>query len=347
MKRIFLNSLFCLLLITTASFISAEEAAAENSKSADSTESDSKKTAASTDFHFSVEPVAGYKTGEANEYLYKNDDGDYKLLSQLEWEQQNLFYAGVSVSGGWKRLSLSCKLTGIFPKQCGSMYDSDWIDLTDVKNDYSISENKFTEGINFSASLSYTFKPLTFLWISPTTGFDYHFFSMEARNGYGWYGEADYSSTHTNVSYDSAYAHYYSSGELQGIDYNRHSYLSWIGFSLSYMPLPCLTLSISPSISPYTYLISRDHHYGKGYYADVTDGWFKAGKIESSCEYKINKWSSIIATIEFYKIWTLEGNTYSSSTGDNDDYTKNTGYHGGADEQYFSAGLSWKITILE
>lgn len=214
----------------------------ENSTQTPTEESKQEKR---SDFHLSFSPIIGYKTGEANEFVYsKNSSGDYRKLSQLKWEQKNKFFAGVGLSTGWKRININLNITGIFAGRCGNMYDSDWLDLNNVKNDYSISENTFTSGTNFNAEASFTFKPLNKIWISPNLSFDYHYFEMEARNGYGWYGDSehnDQTGTKTNVSWDDSSAHYFPVGTLFGIDYNRHSYLAWIGCTISYMPLDWLS----------------------------------------------------------------------------------------------------------
>ncbi len=302
-----------------------------------------------TNWHLSFEPLAGIKSGNIGEYLFYDD----VKLSYLEWEEKPVWYTGGRITGEYKNISLSGYVTGSFPGRCGKMYDSDWTDLSDIKTDYSISENTLNSNINTGIALSCQFKPSVQFGLAPFIAFDFEYILLEARNGYGWYADKDtlngapyYKHSTHGYSYDSDMAVYYPSGSLLGIDYTRYTLCTWIGCTASIQLLNRLTFSIAPAFSPYIWIVSFDHHYGKGYYMDITDGWLAALKADFSVEYDFTKRFSAVFDCTLAKSRILYGNTYESSSGDSGSYRQLENYEGGASFSYISGSIGLRFLFF-
>ncbi len=328
-----------LIFICLFIFISSICTAAESSKK---------------NWSFSIEPYIGLRYGYLGEHLYYLDNGEYKQLSYLEWEMKPLLTYGGNISYTYKNFNVSTYIKSAASLRCGNMYDSDWVELTDTKNDYSISENTLSSLIETGIAANYKFKPQSWLQIGPEISFDYSYISFEARNGYGWYGDYSNSSTHTNVSYDSDDATYYSSGELCGIDYNRTSFLTWIGINSSFTPFQRWSFGVSAAVSPYAFEYVYDHHYAssasdQGYYLDEVTSLFSRIKGTVSIIFAINKNFAIKLSGYGLAAWAVQGKTYNatydSSSNSYPVYYIMTGYKGGISSYYAECVLGCKITI--
>ena len=237
----------------------------------------------------------GFRKCARNEYvLERNSLGDLKKFSQLKWELNPAFYTGIASTlsfdfGKKNRNQIGMQpffaWFGSFPS--GKMYDSDWIDLNDVKNIYSISENFIDTGLFAGLNLFWKYSPLKIFAFSIEAKFQYDYIHFEAKNGYGWYGDAEHSSTGTNVSYDSSAAKFMPSGKLFGIAYKKRLYSTWISAQAIFFPFNYATLKLGAGISPFAHFSSIDKHYnnnGGNFYRDVANALFCQGSFFTSID---------------------------------------------------------------
>lgn len=241
--------------------------------------------AVSTNFSFTQ--FCGFRKGVINEYVFeKNSSGDLKKLSQLEWELNPAFYMGLATDFLINFGKNNNHQIGIEPffawfrsSQSGKMYDSDWLELDDVKNIYSISENSIDTGLFTGINLFWKHSPFKLFSFLLEASFQYDYIHFEAKNGYGWYGNM--SSTGTNVSYDSPYAKFLPVGQLYGIAYKKKLTSTWFSAQVFFLPTKYTTFSLGAGITPFVYFSSIDKHYNSGggkFYKDVAAGLFCQGK---------------------------------------------------------------------
>lgn len=266
-----------------------------------------------------IEPFTSIKYGKLGEYVYDTDsNGDLQKLSYLEWEVKPLVLAGLNVSAKTKNLTIAYNFLSYgVPLSSGNMYDSDWIALTDMKTNYSISENTLNHFLQAGYNVNYTFKTNKIISITPGAGFEFSSISFSARNGYGWYGDYRYSTTHENVSWDSTYAKYFATGELMGIDYSRETFCTWLGFSTTADFNKHFSLLISAYISPYTFVSSIDKHFSNSAstvytaYNDLMDCYFSYFKTSLASEFSFSKNISLCLNVNCLIGESAIGITYS------------------------------------
>jgi hypothetical protein len=311
--------------------------------------------AAASDWRFSAEPMAGIRYGTLGEYVYTPDtNGTYRKLSELDWELKPAWYFGGTVSLGWRGMLLSASASGAVPGRTGSMFDSDWQNVTingdaDTKTNYSISENTLTASYRFGADLSYTFKPWKYVLLTPSAAVDYTYTSMEARNGYGWYADASTLKTPVGYSYTSDKAIYYASGELLGIDYKREDVLTWLGFTGAFTPVPQFTGTLSFFISPYAYVQSLDRHHtdtsgASNYYVDIMSGFFSVYRFETSGTYALDKNLSLTLAVSWLFSEIITGSDY-YSTSSSGPWVKFSDVKSGADFKYTEVRFSLRYSL--
>jgi hypothetical protein len=297
------------------------------------------------DWSFSAEPLFGVQYGTVNEYVYqKNSSGDYQKLSELNWEMKPVLYYGGKLTLEWKNLQLSGYGKGFIPMKCGNMYDSDWQNITinddaDTKTNYSISENTVTSSYKLGADVSYTFYLDKYVSVQAIAAVDYMYTKMEARNGYGWYADKWSLGTSIGYSYDSNNAIYIPSGKLLGIDYTREDMLTWIGITNIITPFRQLSTTLSFFVSPYAYIQSIDHHYGKGYYIDIMSGFCSSYKFETTGMYNFTKHFSLRLAVSWIFSGIISGVNY-YSTSQSGPWAEVSDVRSGADFNYVEASLS-------
>lgn len=307
-------------------------------------------SASAGDWHFSAEPLFGVRYGTLGEYVYTPDtSGSYQKLSELDWDMKPVWYYGGKASFGWRGISLSGYAAGSIPGRTGSMYDSDWQNITingdaDTKTNYSISENTLTSSYKLGADVSYTFYLDKYVSVQAIAAVDYMYTKMEARNGYGWYADASTLGTSVGYSYDSDNAIYFSSGELRGVDYTREDMLTWIGVTNIITPFRQFTGTLSFFVSPYAYIQSIDCHYGNGsnnYYIDIMSGFCSAYKFETAGAYNFTKNFSLRLTVSWIFSGIIKGEDY-YSTSQSGPWTKVSDVRSGADFNYGEASISMR-----
>lgn len=247
MKKIFLISIFTVL----ASFSIFSETKENN-------------------LHLEVSGFLGIKNGEQNEFVYTKVNNTYEKLSQLDWTMKDLFYSGAKINFLYKNFSFSAAGAVFFPKESGTMTDSDWQGISTgftKKTNLSYSENELLEGFFLDTNAGYRLKFSDFFSLRTNLGFEYNYYFFMAKNGYGWYG--DYTT-----SYDDEKATFYKKGQLAQISLKRIDYSIYILVNPSF----CITkyIEINPffKIVPFSFFKEVDHHYG--FYSAGTF-WYDTG----------------------------------------------------------------------
>ena len=304
---------------------------------------------AASDFVVSLAAFGGVRHGAAIEQLLEKDsDGIFKRKSELLWEFDSCYYLGGTADVCWNVLHATAYAAGFLPKQSGNMYDSDWMNLDSVKNDYSISENAIGRGSFFTGGhIGAEFPLLRWLRIEPHIALEYEYFYFNARNGYGWYGDWRYSATKKDVPWNSPYAQAIPAGRLYGIDYDRETLFTWTGLSLHFLPLHALETGISVLAAPFVYFDSIDHHHdrdGGHFYYDELFGIFKAGRLNCFVQLNISHCFAVRTAVGFTKIWECEGRTL-HSTSKSGPYAETRNYHSGGAAEYADISLALVYTI--
>ena len=298
------------------------------------------------DFHFDAAPVYSVSSGLITELVLDTDDnGEAYTLSELLWHFDNVQCFGFDVSAGWKFLNLRIK--GNFPVYSvpNVMYDSDWQNPSDrsMKTNYSISENTllFDDELSFTGEIQ-TFSKTTgngfSFAVTGLLGLDYDYCKFEARNGYGWYGDAatlaeclekqryriknpDEVTPGDILSYDDKNAAVYEKGELLGIDYTREYYTVFLGVELKAAYKKNFFFKSSASFAPYTNIISLDLHYAPpgeldSYFYDVMQGYMSAIKLSAEAEYRFSFGLGLGMSYSYRNQTKIEGDSYTAHSTD-------------------------------
>lgn len=289
-------------------------------------------------FSIEVEPLFGIRNGKIIESVFELDNNEYKKLSHLNWEHFFNIFLGGKIELSFANFNFSFSSAGFIPKPSGIMDDSDWLELNDVKNIYSISENYLVNSFFIETDLSIDIQFTSCFTLSPTFNFSYNNTYFEAKNGYGWYGSENFTSTGNNESWDSEYAKFFPKGKLYGITYNRMTLETWIGGTTTFTPVEKIKFNLSAFINPILYLESFDHHIKKGYYADIAYNYFNAFKGRLEISYYITKPLSINLLTSVKYIKETQGLSYFSNNEKN--YLQITDVKSGSGEVIFDITLS-------
>ena len=312
------------------------------------------------DWNLSVEPLFGCKIGELGEYVYQQNCrySDNKL-SELNWDIKSAVYLGAKIAGGWKGIGLSTYVTGAIPKRSGIVMDSDWLNKQYAnaenylyKTNYSESDNYLESNWSWGIQGGYTFRPWYFFECTPFVAFDIDYKAFTAKDGYFWYAKT-ISGTNFYSRYDDsknnkegAFSENNKGYTGVDIEYNRYTYLLWIGANLHFNIPYGIGFDIGFQIAPYLYSISRDNHVlTKSRYADIVRGSFEAYKWMAAVSYRFTKHILLSLGGEFFWAKTIQGDTY-VSTNDGKTYDKNSTIKGGAGEYYFDAHLSLRYIFF-
>ena len=211
---------------------------------------------ASSESAFELSPYSKLSFGSLKEYIFVSEENQKdSKISLLEWQEMPLLQVGLMTEGIFNLFHLKADFSYAIPVECGSMYDSDFLMLNDVKTNYSIHENTAALCFDAKISLEYDFYLQKDFAISPIVQAHYSHRFFEARNGYGWYGD--------NIPWYDDSAHYYPDGTfvLAGIDYKRQTLYTFAGFVLKILSIKDAQINLAFMLSPYTYSYADDCHY--------------------------------------------------------------------------------------
>jgi outer membrane protease len=148
-------------------------------------------------YRFTLDAEVGILWGTSHEIVY-NDSRSSRYLSELQWQIQPLWYAGLSTTFGladpFKRLGFFADLglkAGL-PVETGRMEDRDWFPIVEPSGSlthFSSHDNKTT--LAFMADLGGGFSsPLTSVFLfNVSLRISYMLFRFQAWNGYVQYGQ--------------------------------------------------------------------------------------------------------------------------------------------------------------
>lgn len=273
------------------------------------------------DFSFELEPLFGVRFGTLGEYVYTKDTrGKDAKLSELDWDMKPLFYGGAGALFAYKALHIDTRVRFYFPARCGSMEDSDWMNVVipgavNNRTNYSESENTLDHGMLFNVTASWRINtPAQMLMLCPFASFEWETLDFSAKNGEGTYADANTLASNHGQPKD------YKKGELMGIDYKRDTLLTWAGLEVLVRPVERLSVTFAASVSPFMYIESVDTHYAPvgrstAYYKDKLSEWFTAYRFSTGAAFQFNSRTSMAMNAAYTFSRKLEGDTYSRTSG--------------------------------
>lgn len=263
---------------------------------------------------FCIAPLCDVAFGTLGEYVFsENVYGEEKKLSQLNWDTNPVLSFGINCSVLWKWLVAEIYARGAIPMQCGKMDDSDWLDLDDVKNIYSVSDNFCASSFGVGANFSFLHKRSENFFIGAFLGIDFSYIAFESKNGYGWYGDSYWGGKGYNIPYYEGTYH-----KIYSIDYTRYTLSLWLGTTMKIVPTKKFSFQLSFAISPYSYIFSIDHHHNRipvEYFLDILHGVFAAFKPSCRFDFFVTPAFSITLNGSWRVSDIVRGNSYYSYTG--------------------------------
>ncbi|MCR5317182.1 MAG: hypothetical protein K6E22_03060 [Treponema sp.] len=304
-----------------------------------------------SDFHFSVEADVTLRLAEQGEYVFLNvDSAGRRTLSYLEWEQKPLFMPRAKVSAGWKNLYISASARTAIPARCGSVFDSDWMNVSEFPNcpdEYASIKTNFTESdcktnyyYEFSGELSYMFKVADSLSFSPFAELSYVHSSFSAIGADGSYYNKNQHESNGYYGYyndaDSSYDIEMSGDEVLSLE--RIVIQAWLGGRFNMGITTKLDMGFSLAMNLWTFAQSLDSHLVTGvYYLDEFEDNFGGIKAGVDFAYKLSKKDKLVFAAECTAIQTLEGTSKSANH-------ENASYDEYFDCSYWYNGRYYKCT---
>lgn len=188
-------------------------------------------------FHFTLAPRVSFTYGELNEILYDYND---EIVSQLEWNQKPLLNLGLETSASYKKLIVSALFDYSIPLGKSYMYDSDWDNTT--KYSYTTHPLQSQKNLNAELTLGYKLQAAPEISFTPEFQLTYMYSSFESDKGSG-------------IRHDRQIRVY-------EVDYSRHSFFVFAGFSFGLNILSRLLFNADVYISPWGYQYCNDYHHG-------------------------------------------------------------------------------------
>ena len=274
MKKILLSIFNCFFLVSPFSAFSA---------------SSPSSAFTANSLSFSVFPIVSYSNQSFVDKVY---DGDY-LNSMLEWNSSYLFKAGAGAKLDIWNFDLSSSIKFNIPAECGFMYDSDWY-TEGIKTNYATENIRTRLSYDFELNLKYQFDLPYDFEVLPVISFKNNYVQFRPTDTYiyGWCGDTSHTGLSEDVSWDSEYAKLV---KKYGINLNTNIVSFYFGAQIQ-KQFEHFYLGLSAQISPYTYILSVDHHLGKTggrYYQMEQTAIFSAWDFDFSGGYFINDHNSL------------------------------------------------------
>lgn len=315
-------------------------------------------------FNLAIQIDSGFRYGSYGEYVFlkdtiKSSDTNSKpdnTFSYLEWETKPEWYAGIQVETGWKDIFLSANFNASIPADCGTIYDSDWLNIQysgltaeqqSWKTNYSESDNHLDYNYSVGAKAGYNFKIFRNFSLAPFAQFTFSKIKFTAWDGFSCYGNkiaysiAQYSCNSENVT----------KGTFSGrvLEYTREQTAVWIGADIKYQFGKYFAVSCGISCAPYVYTFNTDYHplrtdLGKPTYIDVCQDSFCAWKYSAGGSYQINSKLTAGLNCEYKTLSTISGKSYKKTSGQS--YQLLSTQEGGADSSTIDVSASIKYTFF-
>lgn len=309
------------------------------------------------DFHLSAEFDAKIRTGsQTEEVLLSVDGGKQRTLSSLEWEQKPLFIPKAQITTGWKNLCLSFFAETALPAKCGSVFDSDWMNVSsfpDCDDEYALIKTNYSESdcINDSylkggGTLLYKFNATPQFSLSPFVQVNVSYSKFTAKGG--WASYYDTSKTESN-GYFGEYNgknsyHLYFSGDIMSLE--RLVYESWLGLKVKADVTQKLSLGWAFAANIFTDVESLDSHLLKNtYYLDELYSNWNGIKAGADLTYAFSGHSAIVLGVEGTWIFPMEGSA-KATTVQNASYNEYADCSGWENGKYYKykSGASFSFT---
>lgn len=265
----------------------------------DSTAKKGDKPRKEHEFHLFIEPEAYYLYGEEDEYVFlddtKNSEG---TLSKLEWQERDVKLYGGKIGGSFDSFGLEFQIHSAIRGDSGEMYDSDWVNLDDVKTHYSVNNNELDSFFRLGVMAYFDFHPFSSFRgfsLAPTAEFAYKNILFSSTNIEGWYGVQGKDGIYS--SWDSPSAIHYPNKKsiLLGVDYEKIVFYTFIGGQAKLdLVNGRMHLTVGGAVSPYSYAKTEDKHFANNdrtnyeYYRDFINIVFKTFKGNFSTFFDIN-----------------------------------------------------------
>jgi len=306
--------------------------------------------AKASDFHFSLEADATLRFAEQGEYVFMNiDSAGRRMLSYLEWEQKPLFIPEAKIKAGWKNLYLSASAKAALPTRCGSVFDSDWMNVTafpncdseyaNIKTNYTESDCKTNFYYEFSGELSYMFRLTEGLAFSPFAQITYTHSSFSAIDAFGsYYNQSRYEPNGYYGYYNDADSSYDVEISGDALELERILLQTWLGCRFDMEVTKKINMGFSMALNLWTFAQSLDSHLLTGsYYLDEFNEYLGGIKAAVDFSYDLSKKDTLIFAVQGTAINTLEGTAKESSK-------ENASYSDYRDCSYWENGKFYKCT---
>ncbi len=285
--------------------------------------------------HFFAEPCLSCHSGTHYEYVYctTRDNTQESLLSQLDWEQTPLFFAGGRFGISIKNIELCGGGVVALPyRKTGIVRDYDWLnreyaplscpdEIFDLLTHYSESDCSMNFHYQLDFSLGYNFAFANGVTVKPFAQLSYETIYYQANGLDAWYGK--------QVIYDDGYWYYtsydddeknvqrrYNLNTVTVLELERFSYTTWLGAELS-VPVKRLRFEFSAAFSPYCYMQSLDSHLMTGdYFLDRISAFFCGMKGSLGAAFCLDSHNSLGLVFSAQGVSGLYGKTYSSTVKD-------------------------------
>ncbi len=319
------------------------------------------------DFSFSASPVYSLRYGVQNEYVFvENLLDEEKKLSELNWQEHWLNFAGINLSAGWKNLKISSTTRAALPGKAGKVYDSDWLNLlrdyaslqnsldpeiSGIKTNYSETGCFLNYNFIESLELSYSVAETPELVISPVIGFDYNNSKYTSLGGEVWAGNTKYNTAGNykgqyNGDGDSS-SHFDWAEDHIVLELSRISVFTWLGFRAEYTPVKNINLNTSLGFCPYANIQSLDFHPERStYFLDKMQSFFCGIKASIKATWTPcgNSHHSLYAGFDAMSTANIPGITYICNDGSGDFLLSNTNTSGSSFQWLeFTAGYRFSL----
>lgn len=304
--------------------------------------------------NFSLSPAISYQNeiqGEYVFYKYADDNDALAKLSQLDWMFPEVFSAGLDFETAINRIFWSAGFSiGVPVLLSGIMTDSDWKNVTflpngslekaAIKTNYTESKTRLNAKLSACGKFAYTFLNDDFASLNGFAELEYNFTSATALGLNGKYARIS-DGYYTSWEAESSSKIYYPES-TKTVGFDRHWFISWIGFETKISFPKKLNLEFSLAVSPAAFGISIDNHYLRSLiFVDLIYGFFNAGKISGLIGWNITKHDSINLGADLRGSLILKGTSFLASTSDYK-FAQDLSDIPGADFKSFEITLSYK-----
>jgi outer membrane protease len=280
--------------------------------------------------------------GTSYEIVYANPQSPH-YLSELQWQIQPLWYAGLSAAFGpadpFRQRGFFTELNfkAGLPLTTGSMEDRDWFPIVDPPGSithFSSHDNKTALALLAGLKGGFSFPLNEILCLKASLDISYMFFRFEARGGYiqyGQYSQNDNLNSPDNGNYNKGTsnpcvpwrADWYK-GEMNGkmVSFDQHWFVASPRGELVLKP-GRFTIAAALSISPFSFCYAVDNHIlRKTIFTEIMMmGLFVEPEVTGV--FQLNENFSIGLNVSYRHIGEVRGNTQTKEQGEKSPWIDN------------------------